>query len=97
MHGDIITPRSVFVLLVMAVLGLRPSSVPAQMANVSKSKALETASHVVRFSGSSGGIGVVVGGVDAEIAMALAGQGRFVVHCLSTEPNLCDRMRQVFR
>jgi len=97
MHGNATTPRSVFVLLVMAVLGLRLSSVPANNANAANPKAMETVSHVVRFSGASGGIGAVVGGADAEIAMALAGQGRFVVHCLSTEPNLRDRMRQVIR
>jgi len=60
-------------------------------------QALATASEMVRASGSTGGICAVMGRSDAELALALARQGSFVVHCLYGEAGLCGKMRQVIR
>jgi len=73
------------------------SSVTGQAADVLDQRARGTASHMVRASGSPGGICVVVGRTDADLALALAKQGRFLVHCLYTDRKLCDKARRVIR
>ena len=60
-------------------------------------QAIQTASQMVRFSGAPGGICAVAGTADAELALALAKQGSFVVHCLAAEPARCDRIRRAIR
>jgi len=52
---------------------------------------------MVRSSGSPGGICAVVGRTDADLALALAKQGSFRVHCLCSGSNVCDDMRKVIR
>jgi len=58
---------------------------------------LETAARLVRASGAPGGICAVVGRSDADLALALAKQGPFVVHCLYGEPQRCSRLRRAIR
>jgi len=55
------------------------------------------ASDIVQFSRAPGGVCAVVGGQDADLALALAKHGQFVVHCLYAKPELCDRMRGAIR
>ena len=69
----------------------------AQRSEPPKSPSLPLASQIVRFSGVPGGICAVVGGSDANLALGLAKQGSFVVHCLCQEPTLCDSMRKAIR
>ena len=45
----------------------------------------------------AGGICAVVGSPDAELSLALAKQGSFLVHCLSADPTLRDAMRGTIR
>ena len=68
-----------------------------QSAEVPTSEVLERASQIVRFGGAPGGVCVVVGSGDAELAIALAKQGSFVVHCLATQPERRDEMRRAIR
>jgi len=56
-----------------------------------------TAAEIVRASGAPGGICAVVGSDDADLALAIARQGSFVVHALAAEPKRCDAMRQAIR
>jgi len=58
---------------------------------------LETASHMVRLSGASGGFCAVVGDTDAELALALAKQGAFKVHFLCAEAESCNDVRKAIR
>ena len=60
-------------------------------------KTLETAARIVETSAAPGGICAVVGCRDADLPLALAKQGSFVVHALGAEPALCDRLRQQIR
>jgi outer membrane protein assembly factor BamB len=68
---------------------LLPASVRADVA--------ETAAQMVRTSGASGGICSIVGPPDANLALAIAKQGRFVVHCLAPDAKACDTMRKAIR
>jgi len=89
--------RCIYPLLVTAIACAQASGALAQSADRVNAGALEMASHVVRSSGSPGGICAVVGTTDADLALGLAKQGRFLVHCLCTEERLCDTMRQAIR
>ena len=88
--------RFVYVLLV-SVLICAQSNAVAHNNDKANSKSLETASHMVRSSGASGGFCAVVGSTDADLALGLAKQGAFQVHCLCTEADSCDDVRQVMR
>jgi len=57
----------------------------------------ETAARIIRASGASGGVCAVVGAADAELALAIAKQGSFVVHCLAMDAKACDAMRKTIR
>ena len=84
--------------LLASVVALLPlSNVSGWGADEGREEALLAASDMVRFSESPGGICAVVGGTDAELAMALAKQGSFVVHSLVPEPGRCDEMRRAIR
>ncbi|MFH1268220.1 MAG: PQQ-binding-like beta-propeller repeat protein, partial [Planctomycetota bacterium] len=52
---------------------------------------------MIGFGGSPGGICAVIGAGDADLAVAVAKQGQFVVHCLYAEEETCRRMRGVIR
>jgi len=69
----------------------------AVLAEAPRPTALETAAQMVRVGGASGGVVSVVGATDAELALALAKQGRFVVHVLCADRELCDTMRETIR
>ncbi len=57
----------------------------------------QTAAQMVRASGASGGICAIVSPTDADLALAIAKQGRFVVQCLAADAKACDAMRKVIR
>jgi outer membrane protein assembly factor BamB len=57
----------------------------------------QTAAQMVRASGASGGVCAIVGAMDADLALAIAKQGRFVVHCLAPDAKVCDTMRKAIR
>ena len=59
--------------------------------------AMATANAMARDSGAPGGICVVLGRTDADLAIALAKQGRFVVHALYPDAALRDKARQAIR
>jgi outer membrane protein assembly factor BamB len=59
--------------------------------------ALRAAAGMVKDSGAAGGFCTVVGRGDAELALAVAKQGRFVVHCLAPTAGTRDALRQAIR
>jgi len=96
MHVIATNRRFVYVLLV-SVLICAQSNAVAHNNDKANSKSLETTSHMVRSSGASGGFCAVVGSTDADLALGLAKQGAFQVHCLCTEADSCDDMRRAIR
>ena len=80
----------------LAAWALLPSAL-AKAAAPPEPDALQTAARLVALSGAPGGICAVVGARDARLALALARQGRFVVHCLAATPQLRDQMRAAIR
>ncbi|HUU92573.1 MAG TPA: hypothetical protein VM238_15350, partial [Phycisphaerae bacterium] len=89
--------RSVCTLFAAALACAGPSAARAEDAAAPVSAALETAARMVRASGAPGGLCAVIGSKDADLALALARQGRFVVHCLCTQPQRCNTMREAIR
>lgn len=73
------------------------SAAPAQSTNTPAKEQQETASQIVRSSCASGGFCAFVGSADADVALALAKQGAFQVHCLCTEPDTCTGVRKAIR
>lgn len=57
----------------------------------------ETATQIVRASGAPGGICAILGATDANLALAIAKQGKFVVHCLARDAKTCDALRKTIR
>jgi len=55
------------------------------------------ASELARASDAPGGVCAVVGAPDADLALALAKQGSFVVQCLCRDKAHCDQMRKAIR
>ena len=80
----------------VAAWALLPSAL-AKEAAPPEPDALQTAARLVALSGAPGGICTVVGARDARLALALARQGRFAVHCLAATPQLRDQMRAAIR
>jgi outer membrane protein assembly factor BamB len=74
---------------------ISPTSVRA--ADAPSEEALAAASRIVQSTGVPGGICSVVGRTDANLALALAKQGSFQVHCLVPEPEDLDRIRRDIR
>ena len=52
---------------------------------------------ILRESGASGGVCVILGAKNADLALALAKQGSFVVHCLAADEPACDALRKEIR
>ncbi|MBM4047701.1 MAG: hypothetical protein FJ279_21560, partial [Planctomycetes bacterium] len=69
----------------------------AQATHELKAEPVEAAARIIRESGAAGGVISVVGGTDADLALALAKQGSFIVHALYSDPELCGKARQVIR
>jgi len=59
--------------------------------------ALKLAAEMVQQSGAPGGICAVVGAADADLALALARQGSFVVQCLCPDAAARDAVRAAIR
>ncbi len=78
--------------ILVALTWITLPSVQAQGAD-----ALAAADGIVRSSGRGGGMCVVVGRRDADLGVAIAKQGSFVVHCLAADRSQRDRMRQAIR
>ena len=57
----------------------------------------KAAGQIIRTSGASGGICAIVGATDTDLALAIAKQGRFVVHCLAPDAKTCDALRKTIR
>lgn len=57
----------------------------------------DAAAASVRFSGAPGGIIAVVEPTEADLAVALAKRGSYVVHCLTADAERCDTLRQAIR
>ncbi len=53
-----------------------------------------TAQRIVETSGAAGGIAVVLGPSNADLALAIARQGPFVVHCLANSQEVADELRR---
>ncbi len=88
-------PWAAFV--VAAAACLHSSHLIAQGGNARPPTAMETASQIAQFSGAPGGICATMGSTDGELATALAKEGSFVVHCLTTDAEHCNRMREAIR
>ena len=87
--------RCVIVPLMAAVACL--SSTLADGKDTLKPDTLARASRIVLSSSASGGICAVVGSDDADLAMAIAKQGPFVVQGLCDDSQLRDAMRKAIR
>ncbi len=61
------------------------------------SAGMQIAAEFVRGSDCSGGVCAVVGRTDADLALALAGQGGFVVQALHTDAAVCEQVRRDIR
>jgi len=57
----------------------------------------EAAATIVRASGAAGGIIALVEPAEAELAVALAKRGSFLVHCLTADAGRCDALRRAIR
>jgi hypothetical protein len=57
----------------------------------------ETAGQILRSSGAPGGICSIVGATDADLALAIAKQSKFIVHCLAPDSKTCDTLRKAIR
>jgi len=57
----------------------------------------DAATAIVRVSGAAGGIIAVVEPTEADLAVALAKRGSFLVHCLTADAKRCDTLRQAIR
>ncbi len=68
-----------------------------QAAEASGSHTVKLASQMVEASGAAGGVCAVLGRTDAELALAIARQGPFTVHCLARSAELRDRLREEIR
>ncbi len=69
----------------------------ARGAGKAPADSLGTASQMVEASGAAGGFCAVVGARDAELALALARQGPFVVQCLCADAATRERVRKAIR
>ncbi|MEA3368152.1 MAG: hypothetical protein U9R68_08570, partial [Planctomycetota bacterium] len=78
----------------VAVLG---AAATAADAAAPSAEAMDAAARLVRESGRRGGISAVVGAPNADLALALAKQGRFTVHGLYAGSDLCEKVREVMR
>jgi outer membrane protein assembly factor BamB len=58
---------------------------------------MQLAGQIVEISGRSGGICVVVGARDAQLALAIARHGNFVVHVLVADQDVCQLVQQEIR
>ncbi|MBN2291928.1 MAG: hypothetical protein JXM70_05850, partial [Pirellulales bacterium] len=72
-------------------------SVPAYAQENGAAAVSETAEKIVTFSEAPGGICSIVGADDAQLALALAKRGSFVVQCLAKTPEIRDRIRREIR
>jgi len=79
------------------VLLMGAAAAAAVDAGEPSAEAMDAAARLVRESGRSGGISVVVGARNADLALALAKQGRFTVHGLVAGSDLCKKVREVMR
>jgi len=95
MESIMITRRGGWLALVGGILVVQASPAPA--ADAPSPPALKAASEMVRRSGAPGGICAVIGAPDAELPLALAKQGSFVVHCLDREASRCAGKRRSVR
>lgn len=87
--------RSIAAGLLLALLGCAQlSATSAQAAEAPTPESLDLASQIIQASGAAGGIAAVIGRTDADLALAIAKQGPFTVHCLAAGDELRDRMRQ---
>nr|MCU0980024.1 PQQ-binding-like beta-propeller repeat protein [Pirellulaceae bacterium] len=57
----------------------------------------EAAAAIVRASGAAGGIIAIIEPTEADLAVALAKSGNFVVHCLTADEKRGDTLRQAIR
>ena len=81
-------PRSVFVLILS--WGLAAAADPSE-------NALKTAGRWVQSGNSPGGVCAVVGRADADLALAVAKQGTFIVQCLHVDSAAVDALRRSIR
>jgi len=79
--------------LAACMLGL--AGVPAAAGDAGSSTS--EAARLVQASGAPGGLVAVVGAADADLALAIARQGPFTVHCLARTQEACDALREVIR
>ncbi len=61
------------------------------------SQSLASAAQIVEFSGAPGGICVVIGADDPQLALTLAKQGSFTVHSLFADRDGCESARRAIR
>lgn len=76
---------------------LQSAGVSARAEGTSDVHAAAMAAHVVQWSGAPGGICAVVGVTDADLALAVAKQGGFVVQALCPDGARCESVRKAVR
>lgn len=81
----------------MKLAGTTIAALACLLLTNTRADVLKTASQMVRASGASGGVCAVVGATDASLALAIAKEGSFVVHCLAPDTKACDAMRKAIR
>jgi outer membrane protein assembly factor BamB len=85
-----------FAVLLMTT-GISAVRLEARDASTDEPEALQRAGQIVQASGRLGGICVILGARDADLALAVGRQGNFVVHVLADTDELCHRLRQQIR
>ena len=87
--------RSVWTSYFVAAIAVAASSLGISEAREDSPMTLAT--DMVRSSGLSGGICAVVGPANADLALAIARQGNFVVHVLCSDSARCGELRKAIR
>ena len=89
--------RTICALFFLLAACLQSAGVSARAEGTSEARAAAMASHVVQWSGAPGGICAVIGAADADLAMAMAKQGEFVVQALCPDRACCESVRKAVR
>ena len=70
---------------------------PASAADQLNPVMMDTAAQMIHASGAPGGIITIIDGADADLALALAKQGSFIIQCLAVDSGTCDTLRKSIR
>lgn len=90
-------PRSISALAIVITASIPLLLITHSACAAGDPDALTVAERIVNLSGRSGGICCIIDPTGADLPIAIAKQGRFVVHCLTRSPSECDALRQAVR